>query len=82
MTVGLLEVLGLAMALGTAILLFVVSWDLGDDFKSMDRRLDRRDARRGARHGSDAGGGWSLARLGFSAGDDRSDGDSKRRRAA
>jgi hypothetical protein len=49
MTVGFFELIGLALALGTAGLLAIVSWDLRDDFAQMNRRLARRDARRAAR---------------------------------
>lgn len=49
MTVGIFELIGLALAFGTAGLLAIVSWDLRDDFAQMNRRLARRDARRAAR---------------------------------
>lgn len=51
MSVGLFELMGLALALGTAGLLAIVSsGPPRDDFAQMNRRLTHSDARRAARH--------------------------------
>jgi hypothetical protein len=49
MSIPLIELLAVALVTATLILFVLIAHDLGDDFRSIDRRLDRLDAWRAER---------------------------------
>jgi hypothetical protein len=55
MSLPLIEVLAIALVAATLVLFVLIAHDLGDDYRSIDRRLDRLDARRAERRKAQLG---------------------------